>query len=101
MFPYEGELQLLRATAQPAYRCTLILPATSSVIILTVRKREDSVTVVGVSSSLNSCVYSREEILSLLELARSKSMEVIPLVQTFGHMEVRLMCFLLGVMFSV
>ncbi|KAG7239806.1 hypothetical protein INR49_028394 [Caranx melampygus] len=49
MFPYEGELQLLKATAQPA--------------------------------------YSRQEILSLLELARSKSMEVIPLVQTFGHME--------------
>ncbi|XP_071329329.1 hexosaminidase D [Trachinotus anak] len=49
MFPYEGELQLLQATAQPA--------------------------------------YSRQEILSMQEFARSKSMEVIPLVQTFGHME--------------
>ncbi|XP_070707641.1 hexosaminidase D [Pempheris klunzingeri] len=49
MFPYEGELKLLQATAQPA--------------------------------------YSREEILSVQELARSKGMEVIPLVQTFGHME--------------
>uniref|UniRef100_A0A665V9R1 beta-N-acetylhexosaminidase n=1 Tax=Echeneis naucrates TaxID=173247 RepID=A0A665V9R1_ECHNA len=49
MCPYEGELQLLRATEQPA--------------------------------------YSRQEILSMQEFARSKSMEVIPLVQTFGHME--------------
>ncbi|XP_069563587.1 hexosaminidase D [Brachyistius frenatus] len=49
MFPYEGELKLLQATAQPA--------------------------------------YSREEVLSVQELARSKGMEVIPLVQTFGHME--------------
>ncbi|XP_023263895.1 hexosaminidase D [Seriola lalandi dorsalis] len=31
--------------------------------------------------------YSRQEILSLQEFARSKSMEVVPLVQTFGHME--------------
>uniref|UniRef100_A0A672IHI5 beta-N-acetylhexosaminidase n=1 Tax=Salarias fasciatus TaxID=181472 RepID=A0A672IHI5_SALFA len=31
--------------------------------------------------------YSREEVLSMQELARSKGMEVIPLVQTFGHME--------------
>uniref|UniRef100_A0A4W6BTN3 beta-N-acetylhexosaminidase n=1 Tax=Lates calcarifer TaxID=8187 RepID=A0A4W6BTN3_LATCA len=45
MFPYEGELRLLQATAQPA--------------------------------------YSREEVLSVQELARSKGMEVIPLVQTF------------------
>lgn len=49
MFPYEGELKLLRATTQPAYR--------------------------------------RDEILSLQKVARSKGMEVIPLVQTFGHME--------------
>ncbi|KAM9837506.1 hexosaminidase D [Aulostomus maculatus] len=49
MFPYEGELKLLQATAQPA--------------------------------------YSREEVLSLQSVARSKGMEVIPLVQTFGHME--------------
>ncbi|XP_041829252.1 hexosaminidase D [Melanotaenia boesemani] len=31
--------------------------------------------------------YSREEVLSMQEFARSKGMEVIPLVQTFGHME--------------
>ncbi|XP_067431705.1 hexosaminidase D [Thunnus thynnus] len=31
--------------------------------------------------------YSREEILTMQEVARSKGMEVIPLVQTFGHME--------------
>ncbi|KAM9717025.1 hexosaminidase D isoform 1-T2 [Menidia menidia] len=49
MFPYKGELQLLQATAQPA--------------------------------------YSQEEVLSIQEFARSKGMEVIPLVQTFGHME--------------
>ncbi|XP_032358005.1 hexosaminidase D [Etheostoma spectabile] len=49
MFPYEGGLKLLQATAQPA--------------------------------------YSREEVLSMQEFARSKGMEVIPLVQTFGHME--------------
>ncbi|XP_030610701.1 hexosaminidase D [Archocentrus centrarchus] len=49
MFPYEGELKLLQATAQPA--------------------------------------YSRDEVLSMQEFARSKGMEVIPLVQTFGHME--------------
>ncbi|XP_075312962.1 hexosaminidase D isoform X2 [Odontesthes bonariensis] len=49
MFPYEGKLQLLQATAQPA--------------------------------------YSRDEVLSMQEFARSKGMEVIPLVQTFGHME--------------
>ncbi|XP_044035272.1 hexosaminidase D [Siniperca chuatsi] len=49
MFPYEGELKLLQATAQPA--------------------------------------YSREEVLSMQEFAKSKGMEIIPLVQTFGHME--------------
>ncbi|XP_047464457.1 hexosaminidase D [Mugil cephalus] len=49
VFPYEGELKLLQATAQPA--------------------------------------YSREEVLSMQEFAKSKRMEVIPLVQTFGHME--------------
>nr|XP_019938742.1 PREDICTED: hexosaminidase D [Paralichthys olivaceus]XP_019938743.1 PREDICTED: hexosaminidase D [Paralichthys olivaceus] len=48
-FPYEGELKLLQATAQPA--------------------------------------YSREEVLSMQVFARSKGMDVIPLVQTFGHME--------------
>ncbi|XP_074475248.1 hexosaminidase D isoform X1 [Sebastes fasciatus] len=31
--------------------------------------------------------YSREEVLSMQEFAKSKGMEVIPLVQTFGHME--------------
>lgn len=31
--------------------------------------------------------YSREEVLGMQELAKSKGMEVIPLVQTFGHME--------------
>lgn len=49
MFPYEGELKLLQATAQPA--------------------------------------YSREEVLSIQEFAKSKGIEIIPLVQTFGHME--------------
>lgn len=34
-------------------------------------------------------VCSREEILTMQEVARSKGMEVIPLVQSFGHMEVR------------
>ncbi|XP_014857802.1 PREDICTED: hexosaminidase D isoform X1 [Poecilia mexicana] len=49
MFPYEGELQLLQATVQPA--------------------------------------YSREQVLSIQESAKARGMEVIPLVQTFGHME--------------
>nr|XP_057918104.1 hexosaminidase D [Doryrhamphus excisus]XP_057918105.1 hexosaminidase D [Doryrhamphus excisus] len=49
MFPYEGELKLLQATAQPA--------------------------------------YSQDEILSLQTVAKSKGMEIVPLVQTFGHME--------------
>ncbi|XP_026207166.1 hexosaminidase D isoform X2 [Anabas testudineus] len=49
MFPYEGELKLLQAAAQPA--------------------------------------YSPEQISSMQEFAKSKGMEVIPLVQTFGHME--------------
>ncbi|KAF3704714.1 Hexosaminidase D [Channa argus] len=31
--------------------------------------------------------YSQEEVLSMQEFAKSKGMEVIPLVQTFGHME--------------
>ncbi|XP_028263633.1 hexosaminidase D [Parambassis ranga] len=31
--------------------------------------------------------YSREEVLSMQVFARSKGMEVIPLIQTFGHME--------------
>lgn len=31
--------------------------------------------------------YSREEVLSMQEFANSKGLEVIPLVQTFGHME--------------
>lgn len=34
-------------------------------------------------------VLSREEVLSMQEFAKSKGMEVVPLVQTFGHMEVR------------
>ncbi|XP_049615562.1 hexosaminidase D isoform X2 [Syngnathus scovelli] len=49
MFPYEGELTLLQATAQRA--------------------------------------YSRDQILSIQKVAKSKGMEIIPLVQTFGHME--------------
>ncbi|XP_077406723.1 hexosaminidase D [Vanacampus margaritifer] len=49
MFPYEGELKLLQATAQPA--------------------------------------YSRDQILSIQKVAKSKNMEIIPLVQTFGHEE--------------
>ncbi|XP_013888126.1 hexosaminidase D, partial [Austrofundulus limnaeus] len=49
MFPYEGVLQLLQTTVQPA--------------------------------------YSRQEVLSMQEFAKSRGMEVIPLVQTFGHME--------------
>lgn len=36
------------------------------------------------------CGFSREEVLSMQEFAKSRGMEVIPLVQTFGHMEVRL-----------
>ncbi|KAF7651253.1 hypothetical protein LDENG_00113480 [Lucifuga dentata] len=31
--------------------------------------------------------YSRDEVLSIQEIAKSKGLEVIPLVQTFGHME--------------
>ena len=38
--------------------------------------------------SSSECVCSREEVLSIQEVARSKGLEVIPLVQTFGHMEV-------------
>ncbi|XP_056153113.1 hexosaminidase D isoform X2 [Lampris incognitus] len=53
MFPYEGELSLLQATAHPA--------------------------------------YSREEVLCIQDVARSRGLEVIPLVQTFGHMEVYLL----------
>ncbi|KAM8837962.1 hexosaminidase D isoform 2-T2 [Spinachia spinachia] len=49
MFPYDGDLKLLQATAQPA--------------------------------------YSREEVLSMQAFANSKGLEVIPLVQTFGHLE--------------
>lgn len=49
MFPYEGELKVLQASAHPA--------------------------------------YSREEVLSIQEAAKAKGMEVIPLIQTFGHME--------------
>ncbi|XP_015250818.1 PREDICTED: hexosaminidase D [Cyprinodon variegatus] len=49
MFPYDGELKLLQATAHPA--------------------------------------YSREEVMSIQESAKARGMEVIPLVQTFGHME--------------
>ncbi|XP_077358123.1 hexosaminidase D isoform X2 [Festucalex cinctus] len=49
MFPYEGELKILQATAQPA--------------------------------------YSRDQILSIQKVAKSKNMEIIPLVQTFGHLE--------------
>lgn len=49
MFPYDGELKVLQASAQSA--------------------------------------YSREEVLSIQEAAKAKGMEVIPLIQTFGHME--------------
>ncbi|KAM3859902.1 hexosaminidase D [Diretmus argenteus] len=49
MFPYGGELNVLQATAHPA--------------------------------------YSREEVLSIQDVAKSRGLEVIPLVQTFGHME--------------
>lgn len=37
-----------------------------------------------------SFLLSPEELLSMQEFAKSKGMEVIPLVQTFGHMEVKL-----------
>lgn len=37
------------------------------------------------------CAFcSPEEVLSIQEFAKSKQMEIIPLVQTFGHMEVKL-----------
>lgn len=49
MFPYDGELKVLQASAQSA--------------------------------------YSGEEVLSIQEAAKAKGMEVIPLIQTFGHME--------------
>lgn len=49
MFPYEGELKVLQASANSA--------------------------------------YSREEVLSIQEAAVAMGMEVIPLIQTFGHME--------------
>ncbi|KAL2078492.1 hypothetical protein ACEWY4_026177 [Coilia grayii] len=49
MFPYEGDLKILRAAAHPH--------------------------------------YSREEIFTLQDTAKSRNLEVIPLVQTFGHLE--------------
>ncbi|KAL4648077.1 hexosaminidase D isoform X1 [Arapaima gigas] len=49
MFPYEGELKILRANSHPP--------------------------------------YSREEILLIQEAARASGLDVIPLVQTFGHLE--------------
>ncbi|XP_063077244.1 hexosaminidase D [Engraulis encrasicolus] len=49
MFPYEGDLESIRASAHPP--------------------------------------YSREEIAILQDTAKSRNLEVIPLVQTFGHME--------------
>lgn len=33
---------------------------------------------------------SQEEVLSIQNFAKSMGMEIIPLVQTFGHMEVKL-----------
>ncbi|KAJ0060711.1 hypothetical protein NL108_017739 [Boleophthalmus pectinirostris] len=49
MFPYEGELKVLQATAQSA--------------------------------------YSKEEVMSIQKTAKANGLEVIPLIQTFGHME--------------
>lgn len=37
-----------------------------------------------------SFLLSPDELLSMQEFAKSKGMEVVPLVQTFGHMEVKL-----------
>ena len=31
--------------------------------------------------------FTREEVASILDLAKASDLEVIPLVQTFGHME--------------
>ncbi|KAK7918922.1 hypothetical protein WMY93_010206 [Mugilogobius chulae] len=49
MFPYEGELKVLRSSTQSA--------------------------------------YSPEEVTAIQETAEAKGLEVIPLIQTFGHME--------------
>ncbi|XP_030629779.1 hexosaminidase D [Chanos chanos] len=49
MFPYEGELEILRAEAHPP--------------------------------------YSREEIVSIQDVAKARELEIVPLVQTFGHLE--------------
>lgn len=125
MFPYEGELKLLQATAQPAYRCSLgckhrilfisslnvfmglcvlfyqtnhVVGSCNKTVILPVWDKDNTLSAIKMPwfSKFNEfylftvcSVCSRKEVLSMQEVAKCKGMEVIPLVQTFGHMEVR------------
>ncbi|KAG8507537.1 Hexosaminidase D [Galemys pyrenaicus] len=75
MFPYEGHLQMLRA--KHAYRYPPRRCAQRSL-------REHCV-----ASTRRPCVESRapSEIGHIRELAAQHGLEVVPLVQTFGHME--------------
>lgn len=42
------------------------------------------------NNNTHCALCSPEEVLSMQEFAKSMGMEIIPLVQTFGHLEVKL-----------
>ncbi len=76
MFPYEGELKVLQSTTQPPYRWVYIFRISFIVVV-------DNLTD-------KSTLYpnSREDIVSIQDTANRRGLEIIPLVQTFGHLEV-------------
>lgn len=96
MFPYEGELKLLQATTHPAYRCSQgnkhkTCCSSVSCCVLLMLKTFLIKKTLNVGRGTKHCsLCSPEEVLSMQEFAKSKGMEIIPLVQTFGHMEVKL-----------
>lgn len=74
MFPYEGELKVLQSTTQPPYRWVYIFKISFFIYIIWHK----------------NTLYpnSREEIVSIQDAANRSGLEIIPLVQTYGHLEV-------------
>lgn len=85
-FPYEGELKILQSKSHPAYRCKdyllYALPKTA------VENMSHFMCLMFVWSHCHCSTYSCDEIITIQDVAYSRGLEIIPLVQTFGHLEV-------------
>lgn len=75
MFPYEGELKVLQSTTQPPYRWVYIFKISFFFIY-------------NLTDKNTLYPNSREEIVSIQDAANRSGLEIIPLVQTYGHLEV-------------